>query len=120
VIDGAFKLCRFSAEIPPPPALFQLPHYSISRIGDELSIVVPEAFQIDCDTVEGGWAMLGVIGTLDFGLTGILAGIAAVLAAAEISLFALSTYDTDYILVKQRNLQNAVAALRAADYIILD
>ncbi len=120
IIHGSFKICRFSAEHTPPPTLFQLPIFNISRIGDELSIVLPEAFALDCDTVEVGWAMLGVVGTLDFALTGILAGIAGVLAAAEISIFALSTYDTDYILVKQTDLQNAITELRQAGYTVLN
>ena len=57
-----------------------------------------------------------VAGPLDFGLTGILAGIATALAEAEISLFALSTFDTDYVLVKVETLPRAVAALREAGY----
>ncbi len=120
VIDGSYKVCRFSAETAPPAALFQLPFYNISRIGDELSIVVPSTFALNCEKVEADWAMLGVVGPLDFGLTGILARIAAVLASAEISIFALSTYDTDYILVKQDKLPAAVAALRQAQYAILN
>ena len=120
VIDGTFKVCRFSADHTPPSNLLQLPFYNISRIGAELSVVVPESFALDCATVETGWAAMGVVGPLDFALTGILSRIAGVLASAEISIFALSTYDTDYILVMQVDLQNAVAALRSADYTILD
>ena len=53
---------------------------------------------------------------LDFALTGILSGLSAVLAQAGISLFAISTYDTDYILVKERDLEKAVEVLGRAGY----
>ena len=67
-------------------------------------------------TVERGWRALGVLGPLDFGLTGILASIAAPLAAAGVSIFAISTYDTDYVLVRETALATAVDALRAAGH----
>ena len=65
---------------------------------------------------EGGWRALRVAGTLEFSLTGILASLAAPLAEARISLFALSTHDTDYVLVKADTLAAAVAALTAAGH----
>jgi hypothetical protein len=61
-----------------------------------------------------GWRALQVAGPLDFALTGILAALAGPLAAAEISIFALSTYDTDYLLVQAATLPQAVAVLRQA------
>lgn len=119
VVDGRFKVCRLEAGRPVPPALFHLPLVSITRIGAELSIIVPESFPLGAEHVESGWAMLGVVGPLDFALTGILARLAAVLAAAQIPIFALSTFDTDYLLVKYAALQSAIAALRAAGYSVL-
>jgi hypothetical protein len=65
---------------------------------------------------ERGWRALVVAGPLDLALTGILAGIAAALAAADVAIFALATYDTDYVLVRSARLGDAVAALRAAGY----
>jgi hypothetical protein len=65
---------------------------------------------------EDGWRAMRVVGTLDFSLTGILSGIATALADAKIGIFAVSTYDTDYILVKQENLDRAVEALKEAGY----
>ena len=61
---------------------------------------------------EGGWRVLKVPGPLSFALTGIMASISSALADAGISIFALSTYDTDYILVKADQLENAIDALR--------
>ena len=68
---------------------------------------------------ERGWRALQVLGPLDFSLTGILAGLAGTLAQAEISLFAISTYDTDYILVRDANLADACQSLQAAGYRVL-
>jgi hypothetical protein len=62
---------------------------------------------------ERGWRAIKVKGPLAFSLTGVLHGILAPLAAAEVSIFALSTYDTDYILVRDAGLARALAALRA-------
>ena len=68
---------------------------------------------------EDGWRAMRVVGTLDFSLTGILSGIAAVLADRKIGIFAVSTYDTDYILIKEENLDRAAEALKLAGYGII-
>lgn len=60
---------------------------------------------------EGGWRIIKVIGPLDFALIGLMASISRALAEAGISIFALSTYDTDYVLVKAVQLERAVEAL---------
>ncbi len=65
---------------------------------------------------EFGWRAIRVVGTLDFSLVGILAKISGVLANAGISIFVVSTYDTDYILTKENALPDAVAALKAEGY----
>jgi hypothetical protein len=65
---------------------------------------------------ETGWRCLKVQGPLDFNLTGILSSIAAPLAEVEVSIFAISTYNTDYILVKENDLEKAKQALRASGH----
>lgn len=65
---------------------------------------------------ETGWRCLKVSGPLDFGLTGILASLAAPLAAAKIPIFAISTFDTDYVMVKAEHLARALEVLRAAGH----
>jgi hypothetical protein len=65
---------------------------------------------------ETGWRALRVAGSLDFALVGILASIANPLAQAGVSIFALSTYDTDYVLVKESEVARAVGALTAAGF----
>jgi len=89
---------------------------SISRTSEELSIVCPESVVPADVKAEAGWRVFKVDGPLDFALTGILASIAAPLAQAGVSIFALSTYHTDYVLVKDRKVDAAVKALQAAGH----
>lgn len=86
--------------------------WSITRTSDELSIVCPQECVPSGVLYEGDWRVLKVLGPLSFALTGILASISGALAEAGISIFALSTYDTDYILVKASQLEGAIEALR--------
>ena len=65
---------------------------------------------------QGGWRCLAVRGPLAFEMTGVLASLASPLAAAEVPIFALSTYDTDYLLVPGERLGEALAALAAAGH----
>ena len=84
-----------------------------------LSIVCEtEAAPANCLAHEDGWRALRVAGQLDFSLLGILAGLTGALAAAGVSVFAVSTYDTDYLMVKQTALERAERALSAAGYTI--
>ncbi len=90
--------------------------YSITRTHEELSIVCIED-AVPCSVKsEKGWRSIKVQGVLDFSLVGILSSIADPLAKAGISIFALSTYNTDYILVKQNVLANAVKVLEARGF----
>jgi len=67
---------------------------------------------------ERGWRALYVDATLDLGLTGVLAALVVPLAEASVSIFALSTYDTDYLLVRETQLPAALQALRAAGHTV--
>ena len=69
---------------------------------------------------DDGWRGFRIEGPLDFSLTGILSGLSSVLAENRIGIFAVSTFDTDYILVKQENFDRAAAVLEAAGYVILN
>lgn len=91
--------------------------FFIGKTSDELSLVC-ETCAVPERTVarEDGWRAFRIVGTLDFSLVGILAEIAAVLAQSGIGIFAVSTYDTDYILVKAENFDVAADALLAAGH----
>ena len=113
-LPGRLAVCRMAqnAEIPGWAAAGGF--FSITRTAEELSLVCAERLVPASVQMESGWRALKVEGPLDFALTGILAGLAGALAQAGISLFAISTYDTDYVLVKEKDLDKAVEALRAA------
>lgn len=85
--------------------------FSITKTQDELSVVCSEDKVPSDVKVEKGWRCLKVEGPLDFGLTGILSSLTQPLAEVKISIFAISTFDTDYIMIKKENLQKAVAVL---------
>ena len=107
---GAFAICRLAPDAPPPAWALAAPYYSITRTHDELSIVVPES-SVPVDIVASrGWQLM----PLD--QSGILASVTTPLAAARVSVFAMGTYDTDYILVPAAQRGSAVAALEAAGH----
>jgi len=112
LLDGTFAVCRLEpdAQVPELPRGCGL--FSWTHTSDELSLVCDEADAPEGARSEGGWRALVVAGPLAFEEVGILAELAATLAAAEVSLFALSTFDTDYLLVKQESLDTAIGALR--------
>ncbi|MBP2323963.1 hypothetical protein JOF56_004348 [Kibdelosporangium banguiense] len=89
---------------------------SVTSTPDEISLVTPAGHEPAGAKVDGGWRLLTVRGPLEFTLTGIMASLAGSLAAAGVSLFAVSTFDTDHILVKQTDVQRAVHALREAGH----
>ncbi len=116
ILPEPFTIHRLSPESAIPDALYRSRFFSITRSDEELSLVCESAITIPSSTQESGWRALQVQGPLDFALTGILARLATTLADADISLFALSTYDTDYLLVRESSLDEAVRALEGAGY----
>ena len=90
------------------------------RAQHELTIVCRERLVPVQVTAERGWRAIMVQGPLAFSLTGVLAALAEPLARADISIFALSTYDTDYVLVKCESLELALHTLQRAGHTILD
>jgi hypothetical protein len=117
VIDGDYTVTRFDAGTTVPAGLFDGDGLvSVSRTPTEVSIVSPSAIAPEGGQTEVGWRLLTVRGPLEFTLTGIMASLAGSLAAAGVSLFALSTFDTDHILVHATDLARAVAALREAGH----
>ena len=116
VLEGDYSIHR----LPPRSELPTVPSgtafSSITRTDEETTVVFPSAIALKAEHTEPGWSVLKVVGPLDFSLTGILAGISGVLSDAEISLFAISTFDTDYILIRSGNREMAIKALTGAGY----
>lgn len=116
ILPNEYTIHRFAPESEIPTNALSGNFLSITRTEDELSIVCDAEIPLKSEKRESGWACIKALGPLDFGLTGILAKIASVLAQAEISIFAISTYDTDYILVKKEMLAVAEERLSKAGY----
>ncbi|AKB19990.1 MULTISPECIES: ACT domain-containing protein [unclassified Methanosarcina] len=120
ILEGRFGVCKLETGSEIPAWVCGSSFYSITRTLEELSVVCQESSipsNIPAGTqVERGWNCLKVEGPLDFELTGILAEISRTLADKGISIFAVSTYDTDYILVREKDLEYAVRALLKEGY----
>lgn len=117
LMEGRMAVCRLAPDEDLPVwALGATGFSSVTRTANEWSVVCPEDVVPPGVQCEKGWRVFQVAGPLDFGLVGILASIAGPLAAAGVSLFALSTYDTDYVMVKAHNLDRAAGALKAAGH----
>lgn len=112
VREECLAVCRLSPDSKAPAWATEAPFFSLTRTPDELSVVCPESL-VPADTVyKRGWRALELEGPLDFSLVGVLAAITEPLARAGVSVFTISTYDTDYVLVREEQLERALAALR--------
>lgn len=113
-----FAICRLEKGSALPQWVQTDPFFSLTGTPDELSLVcaagpVPVDVQADC-----GWRCFKLQGPFPFSLTGILNSVTIPLAQADIGIFAISTYDTDYVLVKEFALEQALLALTEAGHTI--
>ena len=113
LLPDTYAVCRLDKNAPVPDWATRDPLSSITRTAEELSVVCPDARVPAGVQKESGWKVLMVEGPLEFSLTGVLSSLASPLAREGISTFALSTYDTDYLLVNKEQLEKATQALRA-------
>lgn len=116
-LDLDLCVLRFATMDNVPESVWPSRFLSITRTDEELSIVCERAVvpaSADDFLSEDGWGALRVQGPLDFALTGVLSSIAAPLAEAGISLFAVSTFDTDYVLIKSAVMNQACQTLKGA------
>ncbi len=116
LLEEDLAVIHLESGAPIPAWVWSSRFYSITRTEDELSIfcqslVVPP----DLPAV-GGWRALRVVGTLDFSLVGIISSLTVPLAAKQISVFSISTHDTDYLLVREERLDDAVDILKRAGH----
>jgi uncharacterized protein len=116
LVSGDYAVWRLAPDAPLPsdPGSGEL--FSVTRTAEEVSVVCGAKHPPEDGRVEGPFAALRVGGTLDFSLTGILASLTVPIAEAGVSVFALSTYDTDYLLIPRERLGEAIAALTAAGH----
>lgn len=111
ILPHTLGICRLSFEEDIPAWALKSSFFSISKTLEELSIVCLEEDIPQDIKVERGWRGIKVEGPLDFSLTGIMASLTKPLAKAGISIFAISTYDTDYLLVKEHHLPKSIEIL---------
>jgi hypothetical protein len=119
VLENKYSIYRFPNESQLPGWVYSSEFYSVTRSSEELSVVALQYDSLGDEIIcNKDWRIIKVEGPLDFSLTGIIAGISAVLSNREVSIFTISTFDTDYILVKQSDLNCAIEALEEDGYII--
>ncbi len=117
LLPHTLAVCRLAARSP-VPVWATGDFVSITSTADELSIVCPQdRVPKDAQAVRG-WRCLQVAGTLDFTQVGVLAALAEPLAEAEISIFVISTFDTDYLMVRQADLERARVVLGEAGHAV--
>jgi hypothetical protein len=116
IVAGEFAVCRLSPAAALPAWADAAPFSSCTRTPDELSVVCPAADVPAEVRAERGWALLCLQGPFPFDAVGILRAVLDPLAVAGIGIFTVSTFDTDYVLVKQPQLPRALQALAAAGH----
>jgi len=114
IIDKSFAICKIQDL---SKVNFNAEYYFLSKTDTELSLVctqqdVPQ----NATHIDTGWKAFRIEGTLDFSLIGILSKISSLLAENQIGIFAISTYNTDYILTKLENFEKAIEVLVSSGY----
>jgi hypothetical protein len=111
VLPERLAVCRLPHDEVIPEWVFATSFWSITRTDEELSLIVPEEFVPSSWKSEKGWRCLKVLGPFDPSITGVLASVSTPLAHAGLSIFAISTYDTDYLLVRNGEFDKAKEVL---------
>ena len=113
LLQGNFVICRLSPSSSLPAWAFNGPFISITKTNDELSIITLDDHRLPQDIrCERHWKCLKLKGPFPFDMTGILSSILTPLANAEIPILAVSTFDTDYVMIKEKNLSIAIDVLK--------
>ncbi len=120
VLPGGYAICR----TPPTEGIPQVPvgsneFWSLTQTSDELSLICPERHVPGDIRAEPGWRVLKLDGVFAFTETGILASVLGPLGQAGIGILAISTFDTDYVMVKAERLANAIEVLQEAGHVVV-
>ena len=116
ILEETYIIHKLDQSTNLPEELIECEFYSLSNSQKELSLVCPEQMSIQSENSSPNWKCLKVAGPLDLNLTGILAGLSDTLSKAKISIFAISTFETDYVLIQKQVLETAKSALKSAGY----
>jgi uncharacterized protein len=120
VLGERLSICRLDAGEEVPAWATGGHFFSVTRTRDELSVVCPDDVVPESISRERGWCALRLEGPFDLSMVGVLASVASPLAEAGASIFAVSTFDTDYVLVREEQLDLAVDTLRASGHRVGD
>lgn len=115
-LPATFAVCRLGPDAPVPAAIADTPFVSITRTAEELSIVCPVSQAPQNAKCELPWICFKLEGPFPFSLTGVLASVIDPLTQSGIPIFAMSTFDTDYVLVEEESAESALKALQAAGH----
>ena len=119
ILRGEFSVYQFAVTHVPSIDFAAQDFVCVAKTSDEVSVVGRSGLLRGAQKVEEGWRTLKIEGPLDFGLVGILAEASSILAVAGISIFAVSTFDTDYLLLKSDRLDDAKAALERGGHSVV-
>jgi uncharacterized protein len=118
VLPSEYGLCRLHPDEAAPLWPVTSSFYSITKTPDEWSVISEVKYVPDGIPCSKGWRLLKIAAVLDLSLTGITAKFSEALAAAQVNLCVIATYDTDYILVQNEKLSTAINALQEAGFIV--
>lgn len=118
LLPGLYAVCRLPANADTTWAVGEF--VSVTQTREELSVVCCEDAVPDGVRCVRGWRCLRVKGTLDFALVGVLASLLVPLADADVGVFCVSTFDTDYLLVQEVDVGRTVEALRGAGHTFVE
>jgi hypothetical protein len=116
ILKETFAICRLAPTSPVPAWSSEGDFFSLTRTEDELSVVCRQSSVPESVRSERDWRAFKLEGPIDFSLTGVLSSLAEPLARARIGIFAISTFDTDYILVRAKDLEAAIEVLEKAGH----
>lgn len=118
IIPPKLTILKLNYDSDLPDWIYNSDFFSVTRTPDELSVVCDLSCLPKNVTSEHSWVAIKVQGTLDFSLIGVLSELSGILAEEKISIFAISTYNTDYILVNEQDKSRAVKVLQKHHEII--
>ena len=113
ILPNRLAVCRLNADSPLPDWIDESDFSSVTRTEAELTIVCDQELVASGTTSETGWRCIKVEGPLDFSEIGIVLSLTQPLAESGVAVFLISTFDTDYLMVKEKDLANAIDALSA-------
>jgi hypothetical protein len=119
VLPEKYSIYKFKTDCSLPDWIYSSEFYSITKTKDELSVVAAHTDSVsETISYNTDWRILKIIGPMDLDMIGVIADISNILKEQKISIFTISTFDTDYILVKQKNLSDTILALSEKNHII--